>query len=202
MFSKTRDQGTDVKNMSIIEDLGQLHYIFTDKTGTLTCNEMEFRSMCIGQKIFGSKDNQSHLDSPSTQEGQFGEDKNVVFDDKLYDEFISGGKGDDQSSFNLTIKSANGMQSMEITSQSQLMKEFMTVMSVAHEVVAEDPTKLSEEEDEENDSEVEAKKLIYQGPSPDEVTLVEFARERGFSFIMSNDTMARMRVNEAVPGQA
>ena len=55
MFSKTKDQGTEVKNMSIIEDLGQLHYIFTDKTGTLTCNEMEFRSMCIGEKVFGHK---------------------------------------------------------------------------------------------------------------------------------------------------
>lgn len=43
--------------MSIIEDLGQLHYIFTDKTGTLTCNQMEFRSMCIGKEIFGSKMN-------------------------------------------------------------------------------------------------------------------------------------------------
>lgn len=41
--------------MSIIEDLGQLNYIFTDKTGTLTCNEMEFKSMIIGQQIFGQK---------------------------------------------------------------------------------------------------------------------------------------------------
>ena len=41
--------------MSIIEDLGMLHYIFTDKTGTLTCNEMEFHSACIGEKIFGQK---------------------------------------------------------------------------------------------------------------------------------------------------
>ena len=48
MFTVEKNQGTEVKNMSIIEDLGQLHYIFTDKTGTLTCNQMEFRSMCIG----------------------------------------------------------------------------------------------------------------------------------------------------------
>ena len=39
-------------------------------------------------------------------------------------------------------------------------------------------------------------KLIYQGPSPDEVTLVEFARERGFSFIMSNDSVARIKVRQ------
>ena len=39
------------------------------------------------------------------------------------------------------------------------MIEFMTVMSVAHEVVSEDPTKLSEDGDEEE--EVDPKKLIY-----------------------------------------
>ena len=41
-------------------------------------------------------------------------------------------------------------------------------------------------------------KLIYQGPSPDEVTLVEFARERGFSFIMSNDSIARIKVKQNI----
>ena len=38
LYSRSTGQGTEVKNISIIEDLGQLHYIFTDKTGTLTCN--------------------------------------------------------------------------------------------------------------------------------------------------------------------
>mmetsp|Transcript_1671 Transcript_1671/g.2440 ORF Transcript_1671/g.2440 Transcript_1671/m.2440 type:complete len:80 (+) Transcript_1671:850-1089(+) len=53
--SRRKEQGCEVKNMSIIEDLGQLHYIFTDKTGTLTCNEMEFKSMCVGEAIIGLK---------------------------------------------------------------------------------------------------------------------------------------------------
>ena len=165
MFSLAKNQGTDVKNMSIIEDLGQLHYIFTDKTGTLTCNEMEFRSMCIGQKVFGSKDNYSVMQSPSTQDNfrtdQNGEGPKVVFDDKLYDECIKGGKDNDLNDFNLTLTSANGKQSMQIDSQSQLMIEFMTVMSVAHEVVSEDPTKLSTADDDDNDGEVDPKKLIY-----------------------------------------
>ena len=38
MMSRERGRGVTVKNMSIVEDLGQLHYIFTDKTGTLTRN--------------------------------------------------------------------------------------------------------------------------------------------------------------------
>ena len=67
----------------------------------------------------------------------------------------------------------------------------MTVMSVAHEIVAEDPTKVS---DGEETASISPKKLVYQGPSPDEVTLVDFARERGFIFVSRSDTMAKIVV--------
>ena len=56
MMSKERGRGVTVKNMSIVEDLGQIHYIFTDKTGTLTRNQMEFHSMCVGSEIFSPKE--------------------------------------------------------------------------------------------------------------------------------------------------
>ena len=55
-MSKERCKGATVKNMSIIEDLGMLHYIFTDKTGTLTRNQMSFHSMCVGGEVFLPKD--------------------------------------------------------------------------------------------------------------------------------------------------
>lgn len=78
------------------------------------------------------------------------------------------------------------------------MVEFMTVMSVAHEVVSEDPTKITPNLDE-DEVEPSPEKLVYQGPSPDEVTLVEFARERGYSFIMSNDSVAKLCVSQESP---
>ena len=39
--------------MSLNEELGQVSHIFTDKTGTLTCNIMEFRKCSIGGKSYG-----------------------------------------------------------------------------------------------------------------------------------------------------
>jgi P-type E1-E2 ATPase len=46
-----------VSNSSIIEDLGQVHYLFSDKTGTLTKNLMSMRAVAIGDCTFDSDEN-------------------------------------------------------------------------------------------------------------------------------------------------
>ena len=36
-----------VRNMNMIEELGEIEYLFCDKTGTLTKNELIFKSLSI-----------------------------------------------------------------------------------------------------------------------------------------------------------
>ena len=72
----------------------------------------------------------------------------------------------------------------------------MTVMSVAHQVDAQDDSRVSNIMTEDDLVEDPAN-LAYSGPSPDEVTLVEFARERGFSFLSRNDTVARISIDRS-----
>jgi phospholipid-translocating ATPase len=53
MYYTDRDQRAVPRSWNIADDLGQIQYIFSDKTGTLTRNVMEFRRCSINGKIYG-----------------------------------------------------------------------------------------------------------------------------------------------------
>lgn len=45
---------TEVQSSSLNEELGQIQYIFSDKTGTLTQNVMEFKMVDVKGKMYGT----------------------------------------------------------------------------------------------------------------------------------------------------
>lgn len=48
MYDAETDKPMECRALNITEDLGQIEYIFSDKTGTLTENRMEFKSCTVG----------------------------------------------------------------------------------------------------------------------------------------------------------
>lgn len=52
MYYAPTDTPAVCRTSSLVEELGQIRYIFSDKTGTLTCNEMEFRECSIAGTMY------------------------------------------------------------------------------------------------------------------------------------------------------
>jgi P-type E1-E2 ATPase len=54
MYDVNQNIPASVQASNLNEELGQISYLFSDKTGTLTCNVMEFRKFSAGPVSYGS----------------------------------------------------------------------------------------------------------------------------------------------------
>ncbi len=53
MYYEHIDAPAQVRTMTLNEELGQISHVFSDKTGTLTCNIMDFRKCSVNGKVYG-----------------------------------------------------------------------------------------------------------------------------------------------------
>ncbi|XXQ33697.1 Phospholipid-transporting ATPase [Plasmodiophora brassicae] len=77
LFHAHTRQRAYARTSALNEDLGQIEYIFSDKTGTLTRNQMVFKRVSIGSKVYdaivpsnGYHGKRVHLDQPSSYQAQ------------------------------------------------------------------------------------------------------------------------------------
>ncbi|XP_056898637.1 phospholipid-transporting ATPase VB isoform X2 [Takifugu flavidus] len=78
LYDEESDSRVQCKSLNITEDLGQIEYIFSDKTGTLTENKMVFRRCSIMGTEYPHKENAIRLavlEEPESEE-------NIIFDQK------------------------------------------------------------------------------------------------------------------------
>ena len=54
MYARKIGIHATVQSSNLNEELGQIQYVFSDKTGTLTCNEMEFKKLSLEGIPFGN----------------------------------------------------------------------------------------------------------------------------------------------------
>ncbi|XP_078009369.1 phospholipid-transporting ATPase IC isoform X2 [Phascolarctos cinereus] len=96
MYYPEKDTPAKARTTTLNEQLGQIHYVFSDKTGTLTQNIMTFKKCCINGQIYGDHRNASQHHHSRTDEVDFSwntyADGKLVFYDHYLIEQIQSGK--------------------------------------------------------------------------------------------------------------
>ena len=205
------DEGDQIKCFSttLIEQLGKVKFIFSDKTGTLTRNEMVFKGCSIYTILYDSstsengnekKVNKKFMPLPSglrtvlsmTQrrsvnrrkgrgsvigtvtsaysaaytEDEFMNTKSKISPTFCTDYFYQCLKDKNAKvDINQNGESGNG----PFLSQYEAIEQFLLNIVTNHDVLVETRTQKND--------------VVYQGVSPDEVTLVSMADEMGFTFL-------------------
>lgn len=181
LYDIEKNRYAKVFNSSINEELGQIEYIFSDKTGTLTCNKMEFKLAMIGTELYGDQSILSDKRRLPKKPTYIDRKEGVVFsfdDKKLQNMLLDGnsyGLGFETfNNFPINFRIYDKKKSKVLytfVNQSDLCLEFFKMLSTCHECV------VDSDKNEDNNM------LRYQGPSPDEITLVDTARHLGFVFL-------------------
>lgn len=176
LYYEKLDFPCNPKSWSISDDLGQIEYVFSDKTGTLTQNLMEFRKCTIQGTSYGNAYTEALAGLRKRQgidvEKESREQKEIIRrerDEMLQDlRCISQNIYDEELSlvskqFVADLKGLSGAEQQKATS------EFMLTLALCHSVVVEEDPKNPD-------------KKLLKAQSPDEAALVGTARALGFSF--------------------
>lgn len=197
MYYKPTDTPTLARTWNLSDDLGQIEYIFSDKTGTLTQNKMAFRQCSVGGRAYrGEPSRLSRTDKSSvTKVGIPGEEDERHSSGSQSPEILDGKKSptsstedipnvlaadtvglaegalahfrDNELSANIAA-AANADEESESAVHARLINGFFTVLALCHTALtAIDP---------------ETGAIQYKAQSPDEAALVQAAADVGFVF--------------------
>ncbi|PKA49367.1 Phospholipid-transporting ATPase 3 [Apostasia shenzhenica] len=164
MYHAESDTPALARTSNLNEELGQVEYIFSDKTGTLTRNLMEFFKCSIGGEIYGTGVTEiergiaqrNGLKVDEARSATAVHEKGFNFDDPR---LMSGAWRNERD--------------------PEICKEFFRCLAVCHTVLPE--------------GDESPEKITYQAASPDEAALVTAAKKFGFFFYRRTPTSVVVR---------
>lgn len=185
------DRRTTAKSWNLSDDLGQVEYIFSDKTGTLTQNSMVFRECEIGGKVYAGTEKQaetrptskdglavraSENPAPSATSGS-SEENDIALPKPSDIPKVTSDTPENYHDSNLNRDLSEDPDS----AQARKIHGFFTNLALCHTVLA------SQEDD---------GTLHYKAQSPDESALVQAAADVGFVFLGRDKNILKL----AAPG--
>ena len=166
----------------LLGELGSVKYIFSDKTGTLTKNQTQFKACSIFTSLFDES-------NEKTQSDIF----NINSTSKARSLYHSFSVSNFSLKFNVDnllrrLKLRNipldlkNLENCPFKNQGEALEEFVLNMAINHDIIVDnfDEDK-KEKNNNENNNNIE--EIKYQGTNPDEITLVGAARELGYCFL-------------------
>lgn len=166
MYYARTDTPALCRTSSLVEELGQIEFIFSDKTGTLTRNEMEFKCASIGGVMYAEEVDESRkavveLDGESVRENwRTFEDLRRVLEGTGTSAKVS------KNPFEAEVMAMSGSAGAAELREREVAHEFMVLLAVCHTVIPE----------------VRDGKTHFQASSPDEAALVAGAELLGYQF--------------------
>ncbi|KIV77020.1 hypothetical protein PV11_08860 [Exophiala sideris] len=186
MYYEKLDYPCTPKSWNISDDLGQIEYIFSDKTGTLTQNVMEFKKCTINGTSYGEAYTEAEagmrrrqgvdVEAESARINREIAEARVETLKQLRKTYDNPYLHDDELTFvapNL-VADINGNSGQN---QARACEAFFVALALCHTVITEttpgDPPK-----------------IVFKAQSPDEAALVATARDMGFTVLgRTNDDL-------------
>jgi len=175
MYIKKDMSGCKVQSSTLNEELGQIKYIFCDKTGTLTKNYMIFKMMSIGEDIYGDEAKEKEKNNNIIEENS---NNNNLNDYTLRDKY---GIITNVDFYDKENKFKNKLEMKD----TEYIHEFMLCLCLCNTIIIDNKEKSV------------TGNINYHGSSPDEKALVYFARSQ--KYILKNisiDKTITLEIND------
>jgi phospholipid-translocating ATPase len=168
MYDEVLQQATLPKSWNLCDDLGQIEYIFSDKTGTLTSNLMDFKKASINGIEYGKWIEPGAMMGTTPEVVEKIEAEAILMKDRLKT-FGNLKYIDKEIGF---VDAQIAVDLIENKLQGKRIREFFSLLAICHTVLVE-----KSEEDNTNGN------IAYRAQSPDEAALVNAAKNIGFVFL-------------------
>ena len=173
-YSKVRKKWLNPNSISLNEECGLVNYIFSDKTGTLTCNRMQFKYCVIGDICYEYLRTENE---GSIKEINFRYDENIIPFRKfeMFDNMLDENKMRNAAKYNNFILKSEKDSSVKLSLENtqDLIEHFWYGLCLCHSCSIQQNEDGTEE---------------YICVSPDSIELVKTAKDQGWNFIESGSS--------------